>query len=143
MSASIEQPRALTAAQIEQFVADGFVRIERAFSKETAADARAILWHDTGYVGLTRHKIDACVVAERDRLAAAVQQRQLDVGATPSELVIPDRLFTEARSYAEKVNVADRIDFMRTGQVELARDARSLSLSRGARAAQPIFRGSV
>jgi hypothetical protein len=31
-----------------RFVTEGFVKIERAFSKETAAAARAILWRDTG-----------------------------------------------------------------------------------------------
>jgi hypothetical protein len=38
----------LTDAEKEQFVRDGFVRIERAFSTEIAAEARAILWSDTG-----------------------------------------------------------------------------------------------
>lgn len=95
------------------------------------------------YVGLTRHKIDACVVAERDRLEAAVRQRQSDIRIAPSETAICERLFTEARSYAEKANVADyvedRISFMRTGQIEIRRDAPSLNLSRVARAAQRIF----
>lgn len=39
---------ALSAAQIASFIADGFVRIDRAFSPETAEAARAILWRDTG-----------------------------------------------------------------------------------------------
>ena len=38
----------LTDAQKHQFVHEGFVCIENAFSPEVAADARAILWHDTG-----------------------------------------------------------------------------------------------
>jgi hypothetical protein len=38
----------LTDAEKDQFVHDGFVRIENAFSQETAAEARAILWRDTG-----------------------------------------------------------------------------------------------
>jgi hypothetical protein len=41
-------PQALTAAQIDAFITDGFVRIDNAFSRETAAEARAILWRDTG-----------------------------------------------------------------------------------------------
>lgn len=40
--------RALGAAQIEQFVRDGFVRIDRAFPREIANAARTILWRDTG-----------------------------------------------------------------------------------------------
>jgi Phytanoyl-CoA dioxygenase (PhyH) len=33
---------------LQQFIDDGFVRIPRAFSRETADAARAILWRDTG-----------------------------------------------------------------------------------------------
>ena len=40
--------RALSAAQIEQFVTEGYVRIDAAFPEETAAAAREILWRDTG-----------------------------------------------------------------------------------------------
>lgn len=40
--------RALTSDQIEGFVRDGFVRIEGAFSQQTAAEARDILWRDSG-----------------------------------------------------------------------------------------------
>jgi response regulator RpfG family c-di-GMP phosphodiesterase len=94
------------------------------------------------YVGLTRHKIDACVIVEGDRLAAAVQRRQLDERATASPIAIMERLFAEARSYAEKANVADyvvdRITFMRTGQIDIRRDTRSLNLGQVARAAKRI-----
>jgi hypothetical protein len=38
----------LTAAQIDQFIRDGFVKIERAFPRELADEARSILWKDTG-----------------------------------------------------------------------------------------------
>jgi hypothetical protein len=38
----------LSAAKIDQFVRDGFVRIEHAFPREFADAARAILWRDTG-----------------------------------------------------------------------------------------------
>jgi hypothetical protein len=40
-------PRALSDAQIDQFIHDGFVRIENAFPKALADEARAILWCDT------------------------------------------------------------------------------------------------
>lgn len=40
--------RALTDAHIDQFIQDGFVRIDRAFPREVADAARAILWKDTG-----------------------------------------------------------------------------------------------
>ena len=39
---------ALTDAQREQFLHDGFLKLENAFPQETAAEARAILWEATG-----------------------------------------------------------------------------------------------
>lgn len=39
---------ALSAAQIERFVVDGFVRLDDAFSRELADGCRAILWRATG-----------------------------------------------------------------------------------------------
>ena len=41
--------RLLSDAQREQFVHDGFLKLEGAFSRETAADAREILWRETGF----------------------------------------------------------------------------------------------
>ncbi len=35
-------------AEVQGFIADGFVRLEGAFARETAEAARAILWRDTG-----------------------------------------------------------------------------------------------
>lgn len=40
--------RGLEPAQIDQFITDGFVRIEQAFPRELADAARAILWKATG-----------------------------------------------------------------------------------------------
>jgi hypothetical protein len=48
MPNSRDTTRALSDAQINQFVEDGFVRLEAAFPQETADAARAILWRDTG-----------------------------------------------------------------------------------------------
>ena len=42
------QNGALTPAQIEQFITDGFVRIDGAFPRAIADEARAILWRATG-----------------------------------------------------------------------------------------------
>lgn len=39
---------ALSPAQVESFVADGFVRLDAAFPRDVAAAARAILWRDLG-----------------------------------------------------------------------------------------------
>ncbi len=38
----------LTAGQLERFATEGFVKVERAFPRELAEEARAILWKDTG-----------------------------------------------------------------------------------------------
>jgi hypothetical protein len=42
------QHRGLTDAQRDQFLREGFVKLENAFPPEIAADARAILWRETG-----------------------------------------------------------------------------------------------
>lgn len=41
-------PRTLNDAQVSQFIRDGFVRIDNAFPRRLADEARAILWRDTG-----------------------------------------------------------------------------------------------
>ena len=43
-----EPVRALSARETEAFIEDGFVRIDGAFPRRTADEARAILWRDTG-----------------------------------------------------------------------------------------------
>jgi ATP-dependent exoDNAse (exonuclease V) alpha subunit len=94
-----------------------------AYSVQARTSAAAVLYiakptdaRET-YVGLTRHRTGARIVVERDRLEAAVRKRQSDVRIVPSETKIRERLFTEARSYAEKANVADyeqRLDRFRS-----------------------------
>ena len=41
--------RVLTDAQREQFLREGFVKLENAFSQDTAAEGRAILWQALGF----------------------------------------------------------------------------------------------
>jgi len=41
-----EPTRVLSSAQIEPFIQDGFVRIDRAFPRQLADEGRAILWRD-------------------------------------------------------------------------------------------------
>lgn len=43
-----DPPRALSAAQVDAFIRDGFVRIDNAFPRRTADEARSILWKATG-----------------------------------------------------------------------------------------------
>lgn len=38
----------LTTPQLQRFADDGFIRVDRAFPRELADEARAILWKDTG-----------------------------------------------------------------------------------------------
>src|ERR1044072_7654389 len=38
----------LTAEQLDRFNQEGFLRVERAFPRDLADEARAILWKDTG-----------------------------------------------------------------------------------------------
>lgn len=99
------------------------------------------------YVGLTRHRFDARVVVERDRLDAQCRQRQADPRLPPTNTAILERLFGEARSYREKVNVADyatdRVTFVRDGSLNLdAPTAHGLNVSRAVRAARAL-RGAL
>lgn len=48
-------PEKITPEKIQQFIDDGFIRIDNAFSEETAADARQILWKDLPVDPLTPH----------------------------------------------------------------------------------------
>jgi hypothetical protein len=43
-----EHARELTSTEVTAFIGQGFLRIEEAFSRELAAEARTILWRDTG-----------------------------------------------------------------------------------------------
>ena len=43
-----ERTRALSAAEVEQFIRDGVVGIRDAFPREVAERGRALLWRDTG-----------------------------------------------------------------------------------------------
>lgn len=120
-----------------------------AYSVQGRTSAAAVLYISKNtdareaYVGLTRHRLDARVIAERDRLEAAVRQRQIDRRIIPSNTAIRERLFAEARSYAEKANVVDyvrdRIAFIRSGEIEISQNASSLNLGRVAQAVRRLL----
>jgi conjugative relaxase-like TrwC/TraI family protein len=102
-----------------------------------ALDAREV------YVGLTRHRFDARVVVERERLDAQCRQRQADPRLPPSDTAILERLFAEAQTYREKANVADyaadRVAFVRDGSLNLdAPPPPGLDVSRAIRAARTL-----
>jgi hypothetical protein len=48
MPTTSEKSRSLSQSELDQFVRDGFVRIDDAFPRDLADSARAILWRDTG-----------------------------------------------------------------------------------------------
>jgi hypothetical protein len=95
------------------------------------------------YVGLTRHRSDARVVVERDRLDALCRQRQADPRLPASATAVLERLFAEARVYREKANVADyaadRIAFVRDGSLGSPERAQSgIDIARAVRAARAL-----
>jgi conjugative relaxase-like TrwC/TraI family protein len=103
-----------------------------------SADARET------YVGLTRHRQEARVVVERDRLDALCRQRQADARLAPTEPALLERLFAEAGRYREKANVAefvaDRPAFVRTGVVDLREPEIGLGIRRAIAAAKALAR---
>ncbi|ONF45975.1 MobF family relaxase [Methylobacterium radiotolerans] len=104
----------------------------------TAGDAREF------YVGLTRHRQEAHLVVERERLEAAVRVRQADPRLTPSTAELHERLFVEARRYTEKVNVVDHVEdraaFVRNGVIPPPRAEMRLDLQSGFAAARALRR---
>ncbi|WP_218275743.1 hypothetical protein, partial [Pseudomonas sp. GW456-12-10-14-LB2] len=60
-------------------------------------------------------------MVERDRLDALCRQRQEDARMPATDAMVLERLFREARTYSEKVNVvdhaADRVAFVRDGSL--------------------------
>lgn len=73
------------------------------------------------YVSLSRHRHDARIVVESERLEARCRQRQADPRMTPSHAEVMEQVFGEAGRYYDKGNVvdhvADRAEFMRSGTV--------------------------
>ncbi len=95
------------------------------------------------YVGLTRHRHEARVVVERDRLDALCRQRQADPRMPATDTMVLERLFREARGYHEKANVvdyaADRVAFVRDGELGLPeRVAPGIDVGRAVRAARAL-----
>lgn len=105
-------------------------------SVTTATDAREI------YVALTRHKTDVRVVVERDRLEARCRLRQADRRQAPTTTAVLEALFTEARQYREKRNVADfvadRVAFRADGRLRLHEVAPVPDVARASRAARAL-----
>ncbi|MET4715934.1 conjugative relaxase-like TrwC/TraI family protein [Bradyrhizobium japonicum] len=94
------------------------------------------------YVALTRHRNDVRIVVESGRLAGICRTHQADPSVPPTKSVLLERLFSEARRYREKVNVADyvedRLRFVKSGSVELPQVQNEMNLGLVARAARRI-----
>ncbi|OHV18075.1 hypothetical protein BK022_01830 [Methylorubrum extorquens] len=110
------QPRIMHAYAGTAYAAQGRTSSATVMYVGAVTDAREI------YVGLTRHRHEARVVVERDRLDALCRQRQEDARMPATDAMVLERLFREARTYSEKANVvdhaADRIAFVRDGSLE-------------------------
>lgn len=100
-------------------------------------DAREI------YVGMTRHRLDTVLVVEEERLRAAV--RSWDPQATISRAELHERLFSEARRYAEKTNVVDHVEdraaFVRNGVIPPRGASPTIDVTRAFAAARALRRG--
>ena len=108
-------PRLTHAYAGTVYAAQGRTVAEAVLYVGSATDAREV------YVGMTRHRHDATVVVERDRLEAAVRVSQADPRLRPSDAELHERLYVESRRYSEKRNVVDHVEdraaFIRTGDV--------------------------
>lgn len=109
------QPRIVHAYAGTAYAAQGRTSSAAVMYVGAATDAREV------YVGLTRHRHEARVVVERDRLDALCRQRQADARMPATDAMVLERLFREARTYSEKINVvdyaADRVAFVREGSL--------------------------
>ncbi len=109
------QPRIVHAYAGTAYAAQGRTSSAAVMYVGAATDAREV------YVGLTRHRHEARVVVERDRLDALCRQRQRMRGCRPPTRWCWSALFREARNYSEKANVidyaADRVAFVRDGSL--------------------------
>ncbi|PZR82066.1 MAG: conjugal transfer protein [Stutzerimonas stutzeri] len=94
----------------------------------SATDAREI------YVGLSRHRHDARIVVERDRLDALCRQRQADPRLPASTEAVREKLFGEAARYRDKSNVIDYVEdrsgFVRDGVIRQAAERSGFDGSR-------------
>ena len=128
-SAARSLPRITHAYAGTVYAAQGRTVAEAVLYVGSATDAREV------YVGLTRHRGDATVVVERDRLEAAVRVSQADPRLHPSDAELHERLYAESRRYGEKRNVVDhvedRIAFIRTGIPSPPRPDHPLDVRRG------------
>lgn len=88
-----EMTNALTPAQIDAYVADGFVRIDNAFSEETAAACSSILWREAGVDPDDQRTWTKPVI----RLGGHAEQPFRDAANTPALTAAYDQLVGPGR----------------------------------------------
>lgn len=99
-----------------------------------STDAREV------YVGLSRHRRDARIVVEKDRLDALCRQRQADPRLPASANAIAETLFGEAGQYREKSNVVDYVHdqraFIQDGVIRQSAELSGVGATRAQKAAR-------
>ena len=119
-------PKIVHAVAGSAYSVQGRTALAAVYHIAGATDARET------YVALTRHRHDVRIVVESERLDAACRARQEDPRVLPTRTALQERLFSEARRYREKSNVvdhvADRMSFIATGIVGLARQPANIDI---------------
>lgn len=110
-----EPPRIVHAIAGTAYATQGRTALASVLYLAKSTDAREV------YVALSRHRHDARIVVERDRLDALCRQRQADPRMPATVNDIREKLFGEAARYREKANVVDFVDdalaFIRDGMI--------------------------
>lgn len=131
-----EPPRIVHGYAGTAYAAQGRTAETAVVHIQQATDAREV------YVALTRHRRDARLVVEQERLDALCRQRQADPRQTPTTAAMLEVLFREAGQYAEKANVIDyaqdRVGFIQDGRLRLREPEAVLDVARAIRAARSL-----
>ncbi|KPF67278.1 conjugal transfer protein [Bosea sp. AAP35] len=130
-------PRIVSGIAGTAYAVQGRTASATIFYLANATDAREI------YVGLSRHRHDARIVVERDRLDALCRQRQADSRLPASTEAVREKLFGEAARYREKSNVIDFVEdqpsFIRDGVIRQMAERLDMGTSRATRAARRLL----
>jgi conjugative relaxase-like TrwC/TraI family protein len=129
-------PRIVHAIAGTAYAAQGRTALASVLYVAKSTDAREV------YVALSRHRHDARIVVERDRLDALCRQRQADPRMPATTSNIRDKLFGEAARYSEKANVVDFVDdalaFIRAGKIQRSGRVSETRISLAQKAARSL-----
>lgn len=134
-------PRIVHAIAGTAYAAQGRTALASVLYVAKSTDAREV------YVGLSRHRHDARIVVERDRLDALCRPRQADTRMPATFSDIREKLFGEAARYREKANVVDFINdavaFIRDGDVQRSAQQPETRISLARKAARSLQRAII